>query len=185
MANTIAMVWERPRVETSTTPRCSLTEPPSTNWVPTAAALGDGGDGSLDDARCGGGGDDDDDSEDDRLALLVSAVVGDGLFGCPVLVVDDRAPGLDTVDKVSRAEDDFLFPLGTGGFLAECFLALPRRPPRSTISASPPPPPPPSRGGGEATHVDDSALFLPLDPFLFFALRVSRCLEAFCNVCRP
>lgn len=53
----------------------------------------------------------------------------------------------------------------------------------------PTPPPPPSSDGGEATDVDDdndAGVFLPLDPLiLVFAFRVSRCLEAFCNVCRP
>lgn len=155
---------ERPRV-------ASLTEPPLTNSVPAAAGLGDGGDGSRDDSRCGGGGDDGDD-DDDRLALLVSAIVGNGLFG-------------------SLAEGGFAFPLGTGGFLAGCFLALPRRPAKPPTSAPPPPPPSPSMDDGDTTDVDDgneaddAGLFLPLSPLIFFALRLSRRLEAFCNVCRP
>lgn len=87
--------------------------------------MGDGGDGSRDDTWCSGGGGvgvgDGDDDDDDRPALLVSALVGDGLLDRrPVLVVDGMAvSGLVADEQGSFAEDDgFVFPLGTGGFLA-------------------------------------------------------------------
>lgn len=134
--------------------------------------------------------DNDGDGDDDRPSFTPAAGGGGNFLRRGGSTADASALGLAAVVDVLVADGRFAFAVGTAGFLARCLFPLPPlvRPPRSspaTAKASrsgtgEPEEPRDADGGGNADH--SPVLFFAVAAaeafLLFFAFRLSRCLEA-------